>query len=238
MLWHHAWIETRSRFVAGMAVLFCTAAMVVLLWPRVSSEVAAAGLKDTLDISHNFRNYVWDQWYRSNLTNLAVLFAIILGAGGLLSPKAGGLFLLALPCSRKRLLLTRAALGGAALLVMIGLSSLTIPLLAPAVGKSFGVPDAVVHGICSFVVAAVFFSFSFLLSSEFQETRLPLIVGLGVAIALGLIEQASGIGIFHVMSAESWFRSGRIPWGGLSMSVAASVTMLWAALANIIRKDF
>jgi hypothetical protein len=57
---------------------------------------------------------------------------------------------------------------------------------------------------------------------------------------LAVIEEVTGssIGIFRVMSAEAFFRTGSLPWTGLVFSVAASVAMLALSSANIARRDF
>jgi hypothetical protein len=48
----------------------------------------------------------------------------------------------------------------------------------------------------------------------------------------------SGVGLFRVMSAEAYFRTGRLPWVGLLASAAVSVAVLYAAALNIARRDF
>jgi hypothetical protein len=120
--------------------------------------------------------------------------------------------------------------------------SLLIPLLAPTIGQSYSVVDAVVHGLCLFVVAAVFFSLAFLLSTAFDDLWRPLLVACAVAVVLGVIELAAGdrawFGPFHVMSAESYFRSGSIPWMGLIATTMVTAGMLYAATFSIAQRDY
>ena len=84
------------------------------------------------------------------MTQMLSLFAVLLGTGGLLSQASGGgaLFTLSLPVSRKRLLGVRAATGLAELLALAFVPPLLLPLLSPAVGQSYGIGDALVHGAC------------------------------------------------------------------------------------------
>ena len=44
--------------------------------------------------------------------------------------------------------------------------------------------------------------------------------------------------MFHVMSAESYFRGGGVPWPGLLVSALVSAALIYGAIANISRRDF
>jgi len=59
---------------------------------------------------------------------------------------------------------------------------------------------------------------------------------------LGLAEpfvgELSRFSIYRVMSAGSYFRTGRLPWLGLLASVALSAALLYGAARNIERQDF
>ena len=87
-LWQKAWVETRSRFWIGAVILCCTAMMIVFAWPRASSLVASAAkidlqgslgreIRESLQLSSEYRGYAWDQWFAKNLTNMGTLFAVL-----------------------------------------------------------------------------------------------------------------------------------------------------------------
>ena len=40
MLWYKSWLETRSRFLIGLALLICSAAASVLTYPKVQKLLA------------------------------------------------------------------------------------------------------------------------------------------------------------------------------------------------------
>ena len=143
-----------------------------------------------MELARNYRGYVWSQWFRQNLPQMWTLFAVLLGTGGLLSQASGGgaLFTLSLPVSRSRLLGVRAATGLAELLVLALVPSLLLPLLSPAVGQTYSVGDALVHGVCLFIAGAVFFSLAFLLSTVFSDVWRPLLIVLCVATVLAFGE--------------------------------------------------
>ena len=120
--------------------------------------------------------------------------------------------------------------------------SLFIPLAAPAIGQSYSVVDALVHGLCMFAAAAVFFGLAFLLSTVFDDLWRPLLIACAVAFLLATIELAAGnaapFGIFRVMSADSYFRSGSIPWIGLFVTLTVTAGLLYSATVNIENRDF
>jgi hypothetical protein len=252
MLWYKCWLETRWRFLIGLALMCCSAAGVVLFWPKVmelmplASSIDVGGeigrrIKESVEVSREYRGYVWSHWFGENGIELATLAAVVLGVGGLLS-RPSALFTLSLPISRNRLFTTRAAAGLAELLVLSLIPSLFIPLLSPAVGKNYSIGNAMVHSVCLFIGAAVFFSLALLLSTVFTDLWRPLLMALLAAVVLGLSEQLirdlHGYGLFRVMRAEAYFRNGEFPWRGLLACAAASAAMLYGAAINLARRDF
>jgi len=255
MLWYKSWMETRWRFLIGLVLLICSAAGTVLAYPEVVRLLPLAPKLDVggeigrrvteaIELSRDYRSYVWSQWFRQNLPQMWALFAVLLGTGGLLSQASGGgtLFTLSLPASRNRLLGVRAVTGLAELLVLAIIPPLLLPVLSPAVGQTYGIGDALVHSACLFIGGAVFFSLTFLLSTVFSDVWRPGLIVFSAAVALALIELAardlSPYSLFRVMSGEVYFRGGGLPWLGLLASAAMSVAMLCVAARNIARQDF
>ena len=255
MLWYKSWMETRWRFLIGLLVLLCSAMSVVFTYPQVLKLLPAASklemdgaigrkVAEAVDLARDYRSYVWSQWFRQNMLQLWALFAVLLGAGGLLSQASGGgaLFTLSLPATRSRLLGIRAATGLAELLLLALVPSLFLPMLSPAVGQTYSIGDALVHSICMFLAGAVFFSLTFLLSTVFTDLWRPLLIVLCIATALalfgGAFPELSRYSVFGVMSAEAYFRGNGLPWLGLLASAAVSVALLYAATKNIARQDF
>lgn len=255
MLWYKSWLETRWRFLIGLVLLLCSAAATVFVYPQVMKlmpllpAIDLGGelgqrIKESAELTRDYRGYVWSQWFQKNLPHLWTLFAVMLGTGGLLSQASGGaaLFTLSLPVSRNRLLIVRGAAGLGELLLLAVIPSLLILLLSPAIGQTYRLGDALIHSACLFFAGAVFFSLTFFLSTVFSDLWRPLLIGVSVAIVLALCEQASRdlsrYGIFRVMGAEVYFRAGELPWLGLLASAAASAAMLYGATISLARHDF
>jgi hypothetical protein len=255
MLWYKSFLETRWRFLIGLAILMLSVAGTALAYPRVarllplvppidaSSEIGRR-IKDIADLSRTYRGYIWAQVLRQNVTQMLSFFAVLLGAGGLLSQASGtgALFTLSLPVSRNRLLGVRTATGLAELAALAFVPVLLLPVISPAIAERFGVADALVYGVCIFGAGAVLFSLTCLLSTVFTDTWRPVLIGCACAAGLGIAEaffpELSRYSLFGIMSGERYFRGGQVPWLELLASAAVSAAMLYAASRNLARQDF
>jgi hypothetical protein len=255
MLWYKSWLETRWRFVIGLAILTLSACGSVLAYPQVlkllplAEKVDTAGalgrlVVESAELARDYRGYIWSQWFLQNMPQQWALFAVLIGTGGLLSQASGGgaLFTLSLPATRGRVLGIRAATGLAELFVLALIPSLVLPVLSPAIGQSYSAGDALLHGVCMFVAGSVFFALTVLLSTVFRDIWRPALIVLCGAVVLALFEQVfrdtSRFGLFSIMSAEAYFRGDGVPWPGLVASAAVSAAVLFAAVRNIEGTDF
>jgi len=255
MLWHKSWLETRARFLVGLALAICAALSVVMLYTRVGELLQLAPPPDTggvlgrkireaVVLAQDYRGYVWSQWFAHQLTQMWTLFALLLGSGGLRSQssRGGALFTLSLPVSRGRMVGVRAAVALAELAVLALVPSLVLVALSPAIGQSYSIADAVVHALCVAVGGSVLFSLTFALSTLWADLWRPLLIALLVVVVLSLAQtvfpELSRFSVFGVMSAEGYFQGDGLPWLGLSASAAVSAALLWGAARNIARQDF
>jgi len=256
MLWYKTWLETRWRFIAGLALLICSASASVLTYPMtvkllpLADSMQFAGplgerVRETIELSRTFDGYLWSHWVRQNFLNLWTLFAVLLGAGGLVSRESGGgLFTMSLPVSRETILTSRVLTGLAELLALALVPSLIVPILAASIGERYGFGDSLVYGFCMFAAGAVFFSLAVLLSTQFADIWRPLLIVLAVALVAATFEEVSrrvgsfGVGIFSTMSGGAYFAGGGLPWIGLLISMSISAGLLFVASLNFSRRDF
>jgi hypothetical protein len=93
-----------------------------------------------------------------------------------------------------------------------------------------------------FFAAGAFFCFAFLLSTAFDDLWRPLLIACALAVIVGVCELAlpemGRYGVFRLMSGETYFLSGHVPWVGLLIVVTASAAMLYGAVSNVARRDF
>jgi ABC-type transport system involved in multi-copper enzyme maturation permease subunit len=236
----------------GLAILMLAGCTAVLGYPEAVKALARLSqvegeigrqISENAALARDYRGYIWSQWFRQSMRQLWALFAVLLGAGGLLAQasRGGALFMLALPVSRRRLLGVRAAAALAELLILALIPALLIPLLSPAIGQSYSFADAIVHGTCMFIAGSVLFSITFLLSTVFSDVWRPPLIALCLAVVARLLERFFGgehLSLLAVMTAESYFRGGGVPWQGLLVSAAVSAALLYAATRTIARQDF
>lgn len=253
-MYHKIWLDVRWRALIGLAVLAVSACGTVAsrgalqdvsvhLQPSATSGNGLIGkaIAEAIDTQRTYRGYVWYQAFNQNLVYIGTLVAALLGSGSPLSGSGRGvLFSLALPASRARWLGARAAVCLGALLGLTLLPSLVFPLLSPLVGEQFAVGDALVRAVCAFAASGVVFAFALLLSTVFNDVWRPFLVTCLAALLLGTAELVllRGRGLFGLMSAAQYFRDGSFPWLGLLSSAALAAALLYAASANLARRDF
>ena len=256
MLWHKAWLETRWRFIIALLILTVLAggnvfdylatqrllpAAASIKVPAAEATGIAGAIRDAIEIQKDFRGFIWYQTFRQNLTQMGVFFAILLGCGGILSESSKGsaLFTLSLPVTRRQLIGARTGAGLAQLLAISLVPPLAIPILAASIGQHFTIVDALAHGICIFFVGAVFFSLAAFLSTLFADIWRPLLIAIAIACVIAILSTViPQLGIFSVMSGESYFKTGSLPWAGFLTSAVIATALLYSAAETLERRDF
>jgi hypothetical protein len=252
MLWYKAWIDTRWRFSIGLVLLICTVLANAFAYSSVDGYVVAlaAGppgpladkISSIAQLSNTFRGFIWGQVIRQNLCGLWIIFAVLLGADGLLSRRKGAIFTLALPVSRRRLFGVRSATDLAELFVLAVIPLSLIPPAASAVGQTYGVADALVHGISIFLGGAVFYGVARLLATVFGDRWRPIVITLALAILVDLCKEfipvPSPLNPGSIMDGERYFRTGAPAWAGLLIWPGISMALLYAAARSTEKRDF
>ena len=254
MLWYKSWLETRWRFLIGLVLVIGSVCSTVFTYPEVQRILASTPpstfegilgrqITEAIALSREYRSYIWSEWLMGNIPELLTFFAVILGSGGLLAQaqRGGAIFTLSLPVSRRRLLGVRAATGLAELSVLALVGTLLLPILSPIVGERYAISDALVHALCLFIASSMLFAFSFFLSTVFSDVWRPALIVLCLAVLVALGEQITGLsryGVYGLMSGETYFREGVLPWLGLVTSAIVTAAAMSAAVANIARQDF
>jgi hypothetical protein len=251
MIWYKSWLDTRWRFLLGLAVLVVMACSNIFEYGQVQgllSSIDASttrggpigrALAEALDVQQTYRGYVWFNWFSQGI--VFTLFAALLGSGSpFLRSGQGMLFMLALPVARGAWVRGRAAVGLAQLFAFAIVPALVFPTLSGAIGEQYGLAEALVHGGCVFVTASVFFALASLLSAVFNDLWRPLLITflIGTVLSFGEATVSDLPGPFAVMSAESYFDGGPLPWLGLLLSAALATVFLYGAAKLVERRDF
>lgn len=251
MLWDKAWTETRWRFVIGLVIMACTAAFIVGLYPRVMELMREAGqtalpqgrlgeeIRAQMAISSTFRGYAWSQYFAKNLPQQWVLFAAVIGTGGVVAQiGSGALFTLSLPASRERLLAARTLVGFAELAVLAVAAAAIPSLVAPVVGQSFPLAEALTYAFTVVVGGLPIFALAVWLSTLFSDVWRPALIAIAAGLVLDVADQQLAPASLQVMTAPTVFHGQGPPWPGLAISVALSVLLFFAAARSLARRDF
>ena len=250
MLWHKAWLETRWRFISALVILTVMAGSNVYdylatqrLLPRLNATTARRSpkrpalpraIREAIEVQKDFRGFIWYQAFRQNLTQMGVFFAVLLGCGGLLLGIVEGFGALHAVAAGDAQAAARRAHrrpDSRSCFAIAMVPPLVIPILAPSIGQQFSVVDALAHGLCLFFVAAVFFSLASFLSTLFGDIWRPLLIAIGIACAVAFASfVAPQLGIFSVMSGESYFRNGIAAVDGISDERGHSYRRCYTAL--------
>lgn len=150
------------------------------------------------------------------------------------------LFTLSLPVSRRRLLLSRAAVGALVLAPMVVLFWLVLPVVARAVP---GMPSR--HALMAalpvqFVSATLGYTLALAGTAVFSEMIFAWILGSAGALAgIGAGLDAPVLsGFLDFASGTTYVSSGHVPWTGIAVCLALSCLSVFIAVRAIERRDF
>ncbi|HKQ80363.1 MAG TPA: ABC-2 transporter permease [Blastocatellia bacterium] len=254
MLWKRGWWETRLLFLAGLVGIF-------LAYGLTSGGLGydeakwAASLQSLVNLSeserqalNNYQGRTWAVGFNLILNLSCANLALMLGTVCLVttcrnapSQYAAGFFTCSLPVSRRKVLLSQAAVGFGEL-VLIALSpSLLSPIIASLHGKWFSWGDTLIYTLLMIFGGAVFFCSAVLLTVILENWLLVFVVMEAVVFALflpfGLFGERPWWNPLRVMAGESYFFHGRIPWLGLLITLTLSAVFMYAAIRIYERRD-
>lgn len=261
MLWSKAWLETRFRFLAGVAMVGAVTAFFVIAHPFVTRQWRAdrvlhpewaepAWLGRALA---DYPFFLWHFLFADLLQSTWILFAVLIGVGGIAREAAQGSagFTLSLPVTRRRLLAVRTAVGGAEVLALGLVPALLVPALSAATGHAYPAGQAAAHSALMAAGGLVFFALSVLLSTVLRDEHTPLLVGVSTAALLFFLAQpyADGrlappawlrwINVTRLMAGPAEIASpADVPWAALGASAAVAAALLAVSFHLNGRRDF
>jgi hypothetical protein len=206
--------------------------------------------RSLLPLLNSYQGYVWYNWYKLLMLMMWPTFAVTMGATLVAAscpwvtgaPGAAGLFTFSLPVSRRRVLLTHAALVTVEMMLVALVPSLMFPLAFRLIGADVAFGSAVIHALLLTLGGTVFISLTFLLTAVFNNQLKAVVIGIVIAFALlspiRPLEEFPWWSVYHVMSGETYFRYGQIPWPGLLASLAVSALMTFVTVRIYERRDF
>jgi ABC-2 type transport system permease protein len=254
-----AWLETRARFAIGAIVMVVVCAFMVLVRPRMLVQWPLDKIQhpewrdppwwDRVHTDYAF--FLWHYLYRDMLQKAFMVFAVLLGVGGLTREAAHGTagFTLSLPVSRRFLLGTRALVGAAEVVVLGLLSAVTILTMSAIVGVSYSAAHGFLHAGLIVAGALVLLAGSLWVSSIVEGEHAPALVGLAAVGTFNYVMAPYSDGgaipgavraldLVQVMSGGPGATMADVPWIGLMISLAIGAVVLFLALRRSVCRDY
>lgn len=187
-LFRRAWLESRVRFALGAIVVVAVCGFMTLMRPVIVAQwqrdlVEHPEWQNPLwfnDVLHSYPYYLWHYLYQDMLQKALVVFAVLLGVGGLAREAQYGTaaFTLSLPVTRGKILLTRAFVSFVQLAVLGVIALLILMTGSALIGEHYSVSHAVLHLSTLIVGAAAALAVSMAISTIVEGEHAPVLVGL------------------------------------------------------------
>ncbi len=258
-LWQKSWWELRMTFWTSLATISLLA---VLLMYGISGDSQWAGklqrdaagwneeTRQALPALIAFQGRVWALWFKGGMEFLLPYIAMVWAtlAPGCANPWTGvkldaaRLFVLSLPVSRRRILLTQAAMNCLGLWLATAAASLLIPALAFWKGQWFSAGDALIFASLAVVGALVFYFLGLLMTVVFDSGLKSLLFCMAVfAVTLPSSRWVESHPRWHInrlLGGEDYFLHGQIPWLALIVCLLVSALLLFVTVRIFERRDF
>lgn len=239
MLWHKAWLETRSRFWASLCVI---TSVVVVLVHHGESLILPKPKRDTYQLLFIAHHYLMGLW---------MLSIVLVAMGGLMRERSVGAssFTLALPVTRARLVGVRVAVG---LFEAIGLAAIpwAVVLLVTAIkGRPFPLSQAAFYLALLISGGMVYFAVSVLIASLFEGEYTAPAIAYGIVILTGVIGANSArlqpyadlwrfMGGDNHISTSTYLLTGPFPWVGTIAALSVAMLLIVGSVGVICKRDF
>ncbi len=245
-LFYKAWLESRVRFFASAGVLAAYCVSFV--------HDARNNFPPVLDPALPYTAYVWRGVYDGIDTLLFVVVALMLGLGGLQRERAAATaeFTLALPSTRIRLLLPRAAVALGEVAVLAIIPAIVVPWMSSRIGHAYPVADAVRFAGLFIATGAVWVSAGIFWSTVTTAELTGAVAAILTPAMYAAAVTGTGIrrwpvaNIFYVMngahlpyvdSATRLFTGG-VPWPAMFVLAMVAAALLAASAVALARSDF
>jgi hypothetical protein len=242
-LWRRSFLETERPFRLGVIMMIALGFGLFMQYPgspgtEFPHGALAVGVAQVRSLPPDLRSYVWLRWFGNTLILWWPIMALFVAGAGVSTPT----YLLSLPVRRRTVVGIRVAVG------LLELAAATlISTLVMWVGWQFraqehySVLEALAHAGLMIAGGVGFYGFFVLLGATLGE-RDKLIAGVAFLFLYGmftfLVEEFRRYSLLRVMTGDTYFFRGEVPWVGLAISLGIAVATIATALRVIERRDY
>lgn len=245
MLWYKSFVETRRWFMLGALLLMAQVVAMYVAYPADPVNAYPNGALGVLPDemtqlrSADFRGYVWLRWFSTTMLLFWPVYAIALAGTDL---EGGGReYLLSLPLTRRRIVLTRLTVALAQIAVLTVVPSLLVSAMAPLRGQTYPVQDALVHSAILLAGGFGLIGLTIFLRTVMNDVAAFTAVGSLVVFVLCMTFLARDLtpySILRVMNGAEYYFHDRVPWTGIVSSLAVGTALILVSMRMVGRRDF
>jgi len=245
MLWYKSLREIRTVTLVGAAAMAVACVLIVLYQQPMRANA---------DASMTYIAYIWKSVYNSIGRDIFLILSIILGSAGLLQERAHGTsgFTLALPVSRRNIVITRAVIGYCGVLIIAAVPIFAVPIASRYIGEHYPIAQSCGFFALWAACGAVFYGFTFLLAHRIEGDYIAVLLAIpslmfyGALLNLPWLARLPMLNIFHIINGEDmpFFNEAQhllaapLPWFALAVMLAVSATFILLAARRIQPLDF
>jgi ABC-type transport system involved in multi-copper enzyme maturation permease subunit len=254
-----SWLETRTRFFMGVAAVVFLCGFMTLLRPTIVAQwrrdlVEHPEWQNPIwfnDVLTDYSFYLWHYLYLDMLQKVLVVFAVLLGVGGLTRESQYGTagFTLSLPAGRGAMLGIRAAVAAAQLAVLALLSVLTIIAGSMLVGEAYPAAHAGFHLALILAGSLVALCASLAISAAVEGEHAPMLVGLSAVSLLYFLAApytdggaepplVRALNLSGVMAGGPAAGVADVRWLGLAVCILLGLLALHFAFRRSMSRDY
>ncbi len=246
-MWYKSWLDTQRWFILGLCLL---SAQVLALYmsypmdPMTSYPGGALGVLPRemarLRTGGDFQGYVWVRWFSTTLLLFWPVFAIAMAGTGYES-SMGREYLLSLPLTRRRVMVTRLVVVVGQIAALTVLPTLLLCALAPLVGQRYPLGAALAQ--CAILLAGGLGLFGLTMFLRVITTDAAAYVAAGGLLVLCILftfvaKAFTPYSFLRVLNGADYFFNQRVPWTGLALSAGLGGALIWASVHVVERRDF
>jgi len=242
-LWYRSWLETHRPFRLGIIMMIAMGFALFMQYPGVPGKefphgALAVGVDQVRALPRDVRSYIWLRWFGNTLILWWPIMALFVAGTGISTPA----YLLSLPVRRRTVMGIRILSGLLELAAATLISTVFVWVLSLfRADEHYALLEALAHATLMMAGGLGLYGFFVLLATLLGE-RDKLVAGIGFLFLYGmltfLVDGFRQYSVLRVMTGDSYFFHGEVPWTGLAISLIVAIAMIATSVRLVERRDY